>query len=304
MRTLLVLLIFCCLTVLDAQNQGWFLAASANGFVLDQVPTNSVGAYSLRKLRTGHTGNAIRVRRSSDNAELDIGFEGNGMLNTAALLSFAGAGDAFVVTMYDQSGNSRDVVQGTASSQPKIVNAGALYTINSRVYFYNDATDFLQGPDLMGGSASEFAVCMVIQTYATSNGAFGNIGWRLRSLDASRVQPTLPWSDLNIYYDVGAPSGSNRLTVTGQFTNNTLYQFTFLNSVSGSLQAVRKNGSQVGSDATGHTVTTDYVRLSDASPQGIQGYLSEYIFFESALTVYETSIIERNQGAYFSITVN
>lgn len=304
MRTLFFLLFFLSVGVTDAQNQGWFLAASANKFVLDQVPTNSVGAYSLRKLRNGYTGNAIRVRRGSDNTEMDIPFDGNGMLNTNELLNFAGVGDAFVVTMYDQSGNGRDVIQGTASSQPKIVNSGALYTINSRLYYWNDATDFLQGSDLMGGSASEFAVFMIIQTYATSNGAFGNVGWRLRSVDASRVQPTLPWSDLNIYYDVGAPSGANRVTVTGQFTNNTLYQFTFLNTVSGSLQAVRKNGSQVGNDATGHTVTTDYVRLSDASPQGVQGYLTEFIFFESALTAYELSLIERNQGAYFSITVN
>lgn len=304
MKTALYLAFFLSSVFAEAQNQGWFLAASSNSFVLDQIPKSSVGAYSLRKLRAAYTGNAIRVRRGSDNTELDIPFDGNGQLNTNELLNFAGVGDAFVVTMYDQSGNGRDVIQGTASAQPKIVASGVLYTINGRLYFYNDATDYLQGSDLMGGSASEFVVCMIIQTWATSNGAFGNVGWKLRSVDASRVQPTLPWSDLNIYYDVGAPSGANRLTVTGQFANATLYQFSFINSVSSSLQAVRKNGTQVGSDATGHTVTTDYVRLSDASPQGIQGYLTEYIFFESTLTANELSVIERNQGAYFSITVN
>lgn len=304
MKTLIFSLIFLISGLAEAQNQGWFLAASGNNFLLDQIPTSSVGAYSLRKLTSSYTGNAIRVRRGSDNTELDIPFDGGGLLNTNILLNFAGIGDAFVVTIYDQSGNNRNVIQGTASSQPKIVNSGVLYTINNRLYFYTDATDFLQGPDLMGGSASEFAVCMVIQTYATSNGAFGNAAWRLRSVDATRVQAHLPWSDLNIYYDAGGASGTNRVSVTGQFANANLYQFSFLNSVANSLQAVRKNGTQIGSDATGHTVTTDFVRLSDASPQGVQGYLSEYIFFESALTSSELNIIERNQGAYFSITVN
>ena len=41
--------------------------------LLDTYP-NAAVAYSLRKLRTAYTGAAIRVRRSSDNAEQDIGF--------------------------------------------------------------------------------------------------------------------------------------------------------------------------------------------------------------------------------------
>ena len=36
--------------------------------------------------------------------------------------------DGFVETWYDQSGNSKDAVQATAGSQPKIVNAGSLVT--------------------------------------------------------------------------------------------------------------------------------------------------------------------------------
>jgi hypothetical protein len=54
----------------------WFNAPSANGQspVLDQVSAASAAAYSLRKLRAAYTGSAIRVRRSSDNAETDIGF--------------------------------------------------------------------------------------------------------------------------------------------------------------------------------------------------------------------------------------
>jgi hypothetical protein len=92
--------------------------------LLDDYP-NSAVAYSLRKLRTAYTGSAIRVRRSSDNAEQDINFVG-GDLDTASLLTFCGAGNGFITTWYDQSTNANNATQATAASQAQIVSAGAL----------------------------------------------------------------------------------------------------------------------------------------------------------------------------------
>jgi hypothetical protein len=43
-------------------------------FILDQISAPSASAYSLRRLRAAYTGSADRVRRSSDNAEANIGF--------------------------------------------------------------------------------------------------------------------------------------------------------------------------------------------------------------------------------------
>jgi len=60
----------------------------AQPLLLDLYP-NAAVAYSLRKLRTAYSGNAIRVRRSSDNAEQDINFVG-GDLDTQSLLDFVG----------------------------------------------------------------------------------------------------------------------------------------------------------------------------------------------------------------------
>jgi hypothetical protein len=48
--------------------------ALAPVFILDQISAPSAAAYSLRRLRSAHTGSADRVRRSSDNAEANIGF--------------------------------------------------------------------------------------------------------------------------------------------------------------------------------------------------------------------------------------
>ena len=82
-------------------------------------------AYSLRKLKSDYAGSAIRVRRSSDNTEQDIGFVNN-QLDTASLTSFIGANNGFITRWYDQSGNSVTASQAVASQQPRIVNAGTV----------------------------------------------------------------------------------------------------------------------------------------------------------------------------------
>ena len=89
--------------------------------------TGATVAYSLRKLRTDYSGNAIRVRRSSDNTEQDIPFNGNN-LDTASLLTFCGVGNGFVTTWYDQSGNANNGTQATAANQAQIVSSGVVIT--------------------------------------------------------------------------------------------------------------------------------------------------------------------------------
>lgn len=107
------------------------LASQIQSFVglLDTYP-NAAAAYSVRKLRAAYTGSAIRVRRSSDNTEQDIGFSG-GNLDTTSLTSFCGSGDGFVTTWYDQSGNARNATQTTAANQPQIVSSGSIFQMNS-----------------------------------------------------------------------------------------------------------------------------------------------------------------------------
>ena len=109
-------------------------------FILDTF-TNSVVAYSLRKLSSTYNGPAIRVRRSSDNAEQDIGFNLVNELDVTALLDFVGSSaidNGCVTTWYDQSGNGRDIVQPIPSSQPLICTNGFVQTVGSKpsLYFF------------------------------------------------------------------------------------------------------------------------------------------------------------------------
>jgi uncharacterized coiled-coil protein SlyX len=93
-------------------------------------------AYSLRKLKASYTGNAIRVRRSSDNTTRDIGFTSSGLLDEAAVTNFVtNNGDnltanGFVSIWYDQSGNGRNVSNATLSEQPIIATSGTVEKYN------------------------------------------------------------------------------------------------------------------------------------------------------------------------------
>lgn len=84
----------------------------------------AAAAYSLRALSPS-TSNVIRVRRSSDNTEQDFTAA---QIESGSIVSFCGAGNGFVTTWYDQSGNNRNLAQSSASLQPQIVSNGVLVT--------------------------------------------------------------------------------------------------------------------------------------------------------------------------------
>lgn len=103
----------------------------APSLLLDLYPS-AAAAYSVRKLRSAYSGSAIRVRRSSDNAEQNIGFDGSGNLDTTSLTSFCSGTNGFVTTWYDQSGNGRNATQTTAANQPQIVSSGSVILTNTK----------------------------------------------------------------------------------------------------------------------------------------------------------------------------
>lgn len=154
-----------------------FASAGAN-LLLDDYP-GAAAAYSLRKLDKDYAGSAIRVRRSSDNTEQDIGFLSSGELDTTSLKSFCGANTGTVTTFYDQSGNSRNATQTTAANQPVIVNVGVVQRVNGKPsvsmgaqanqWWLNLPAGFLNAQTAM----SWIGVIQVID-YASSNaGVFG-----------------------------------------------------------------------------------------------------------------------------------
>lgn len=101
-------------------------------------------AYSVaRRLSEDYTGPLLRVRRASDNTELDIGYTATNEVDKSAITAHCGASVGYVVTLYDQSGNGRHMQQPTASNQPSVYNGSSLLTsgTNARLYAQLDGTN-------------------------------------------------------------------------------------------------------------------------------------------------------------------
>jgi len=125
MKKLLLILLFPLLT------WGQFNAVAFYNYGKQKTSRIKI-AFSLRKTIPDYNGNAIRVRRSSDNAETNIGFV-SGVLDTATLVSFVGAGTGYVTIWYNQSGNSVNLTQTNTALQPTIIKAGVLNEVNGKV---------------------------------------------------------------------------------------------------------------------------------------------------------------------------
>jgi len=126
-------------SIYDKSNAGETLL-SGSGFegFLNKFSGASLGL-SLDKLDKNYTGSAIKVRRSSDNNELDIGFVNN-ELDTASLLDFVGSGNGFVSIIYDQVG-SNNMTQTTANLQGQIVSNGSVITLGGKPCIIRSAND-------------------------------------------------------------------------------------------------------------------------------------------------------------------
>jgi len=141
----------------------------ARPLLLDAVP-GAAAAYSLRQLSNAYTGPVVTVRRSSDNAEED--FKAS-EIDDGTLAAFCGAGDGFVKTWHDQSGNGNDASQATAGYQPKIVSSGSLVTENGKAALeFDGSDDVMNASSGIGGVgvSSLFAVVTPTTDSATQDG--------------------------------------------------------------------------------------------------------------------------------------
>ena len=174
-------------------------------YLLDTYSGAAV-AYSLRKLSSTYSGNCIRVRRSSDNAEQNIGFVSN-VLDTASLLSFVGAGNGFITIWYDQSGNGKNLIQTTASYQPKIISSGSIYQVNSKPAIYNnningrliETTLNISQPisTFIVNKADNKGFSLILDAYNSSNRHYISRGFSLNGLGADNGGVALGFNSLD-----------------------------------------------------------------------------------------------------------
>lgn len=196
--------------------------------VLDQISAQSAAAFSLRRLRGLYDGSAIRVRRSTDNIEANIGFDSRGNFDVFALgrhvpaqnlslqsstpansIWVALGGSKGAVTVLDPSGSSDAVV----------------YTANGVSGAHRISND---------------------STFATTAGVTYTTAWYVRPLTQTTVQlvpPSVgfgPTAFCNFTLDGAGAVGSSGGGLTGAITalGDGWYRISITAAATGSNSAV------------------------------------------------------------------
>ena len=259
-------------------------------FVLDNISKSPTVAYSVRKLSKTYHGFCLRVRRSSDNALLDIGFDTNGDLDTTLMISFVGSSNGFVAVWYDQSGNQNNLKQVTQIYQPKIINSGVLITSNGKPFvgFYGtpSSTNY-NHMDVSGGQVAINAQLFIVNKFGSSAGSDGFLLGHTSYFNYHSMPST------NLFHS--------------QYTNSSVYSGTlFINGVSVSpslapfhsdLKVISLQPLNPNSGAEWNVIGRD--RGSHLTNNG--GGYSEIYSFASAITTTERQFIENNIIYYYSL---
>jgi hypothetical protein len=275
--------------------------ASAVPLLLDTYP--AAAAYSLRKLRNGYTGAAIRVRRSSDNAETDIGFSA-GVIDTAALLSFVGAGNGFVVTWYDQSGSGSNVTRAAvASQQPKIVSSGVVELKNTKPAVLFDGTDDLLALGSGVAALSEGNQFAIFHVHAsnllnTIRNVFQTTGAgstnQLRGFgDTRNIAGQLNWFLSN-------SGGTNYGATMSTIRNNTDQRLLASIMDSGNIMRGFDNGATGGTATYTGTYGNSNLVIGTGANGTLNGTIQEFIIFDTNQLANRTAI-ETDINSYYAI---
>jgi hypothetical protein len=256
-------------------------ATSSFSYLLDLYPGASV-AYSLRKLRAGYSGNCIRIRRSSDNAETNIGFVNN-VLDTATVLTFCGAGNGFVTIWYDQSGNGNNLFNTFLANQSTIVKLGVITYRNGKPYIVN-------------GGSSSFTFTNTITTTTGQSFSFWTTFEKSTTGDVA-VLLNAPLNSIH-WYDLGTTqyvSASNTITITS-LAANSLGLINIITNYSVGATMYR-NSLLIGSRGPLTSGSSTTVYLFGIHPIVTS---SELIFYSSTKTSDKTGI-DNNINSFYNI---
>jgi hypothetical protein len=285
--------------VVTATNAGGSANATSNALsiynsLLDVYPSAS-SAYSIRLLRAARYNNALlRVRRSSDNAEVDVFVDTNYQLSLSSnitsrtsgttLGTWAGANSAFVTIWYDQSGNNNNATQTTAANQPSIVVSGVLQTnLGKAALQFSGTTNFTATVNWTNLFATYTVARLnsltpAVQSYFRDNGSVnstGVIAFNSVRVDTYRVRTSVvSISQTNSVFGIT----TKLITLASDATTG----YAYLN-----------NTLQASNAVSGNVGTTMYIAANGVgNTGGIAGPMSEWITYpsNSNLSLINTSI--------------
>jgi hypothetical protein len=258
--------------------------SAADTLLLDVYP-GADAAYAFVRLRTGYTGALCRVRRSNDNAEIDISTITNSIhLDTVALLSFVGSNSGYLVSWYGQSTFMRTLQAASSGNQPRIVNAGVIERVNGNVAaFFDGSDDYLATAlsDSINIVNTDWSLFMVQKRSAA--GVRGGIysGPGLGNL------LTTQWTDNNFYLQWLPSTASNGARYAFAADATAAISLIEGHIVSNAGSAYKNNSAYSLSSALPFTTTNTYVSQLGRygnSAGNTSGHIMQLVFYKSNQT--------------------
>jgi len=263
---------------------------------------SELASYSVRLFNDSYSGDCLRVRRSGDDAEQDIGFSA-GVLDTASMESFVTAGggteDGYVVTWFDQSGNGYDQAQSGTANQPQIVSSGTTITQGSYPAIqFDGSNDFLERSNIISNTADKTTFNVYYPTNVgqsdcimelSENGSVGET-WTLTSETALRC--------VNRTYVTSAGS-SNTYSLLEMWQNGITIDNAsqFKMYLNGTYEARTSGAAGDLSTANG----SFNIGFSTNGNNPFNGTQQEVVIYDSSLSDTDREAVRDNINTYYSI---
>lgn len=262
--------------------RGGFGGASSP-LTLDLITTQPAAAFSLRKVRAAYSGSCLRVRRSSDNAEQDIGFSGSS-LDTAALSSFVGVDTAFIVKWYDQSANANHAIQtADATKQP---------TYTATQLTFDGTNDFFN------------------LTLAISRSTGYTVFSSLQASDTATTKSVVSGQNGSLFLRIGTTEAfvivrqGVAVLLTSASTGLTTKNVTRWRSFSTG-NSIHYNGVSEGSNATANALTQDVAQIFAGTSVGgdlFAGTAQELFIYTADLSTADSNTIGSDMATFAGTT--
>ncbi|WMW78349.1 hypothetical protein RF683_02585 [Flavobacterium sp. 20NA77.7] len=301
--------------------------------ILDQVGLTPSFAFSTRKLREGYTGPAIRLRRATDNSEIDVAFDSDGVVSgnsivtlvvvgssgaalgqTTTLSIYKGANPLYVTIWYDQGANGYNGIQATTARQPvfALTSAGATnqyatlqFTGTSK---HSVVVNKSMNTLLTSGIRGSVLTIAKVSNGTSTNNSFGHSDANDNSI---RWSAHMNWPDgaNQMYTDLGSMEGVRNFLNDGTVGLNKYKQYSIVRLVNSKIVRVsgidRNNTSLSLTSRTWQANSTFGVGLTTGSldtsfgQNGFTGNIPEFILYNIDLSSSQFQLLENNQISFW-----
>jgi hypothetical protein len=258
----------------------------------DEADISSVGFHSVTLTRNSTSGTEDNLQFKS------LGLDADVTISVKDIKASRIARNGFVETLYDQSANLRDAIQGTATNQPSIVQNGGIVKVNTKPSIsFNGNDNFLEVDGSGSAVAYSFSPSGDMGMFIVSKQFTGNV---VDSRDGAGDGIFLQQASANTTRFRYNGDGSIDITATRDaqhFSTMTLDGTTLSASVDG--------GTASTDTVTAGVSTTSNLVLGKAfsgnNSNFLDGEIQEAIFYENNKTS-EKSDIETDIDNFYSIT--